>query len=120
MQTLEQPKLENITLYYREGSSDKVYQAGIERARERFVVNFAYGRRGTTLNAGTKTNVPVEYEQARHMRVEVFTKRWLRPNSRRGLCDRLDSSMRWKRNCASKRLDRRCERRCGFGNRNRY
>jgi len=32
MQTLEQPKLENITLYYREGSSDKVYQCQIEAA----------------------------------------------------------------------------------------
>ena len=62
MQTLEQ--LENITLYYREGSSDKVYQCQIEAAGERFVVNFAYGRRGSTLNTGTKTNVPVEYADA--------------------------------------------------------
>jgi bifunctional non-homologous end joining protein LigD len=65
MQTLE-PKLENITLYYREGSSDKVYQCAIESAGERFIVNFAYGRRGSTLNTGTKTNVPVDYETAKH------------------------------------------------------
>jgi bifunctional non-homologous end joining protein LigD len=58
-------KLENVTLYYKEGNSDKVYQASIEEAGERFVVNFAYGRRGTTLNVGTKTNVPVEYEVAK-------------------------------------------------------
>ena len=38
------------TLYYREGSSDKVYQAAIEPAGSQFVVNFAYGRRGATLS----------------------------------------------------------------------
>jgi bifunctional non-homologous end joining protein LigD len=67
MQTLEQPKLENTTLYYREGSSDKVYQCQIETAGERFVVNFAYGRRGSTLNTGTKTNVPVDYDSAKRI-----------------------------------------------------
>jgi bifunctional non-homologous end joining protein LigD len=67
MQTLAEPKLENITLYYREGSSDKVYQCQIEPAGERFVVNFAYGRRGSTMNTGTKTNVPVDYEDAKRI-----------------------------------------------------
>lgn len=65
MQTLEQPTLENITLYYREGTSDKVYQCAIEPASERFVVNFAYGRRGSTLNTGTKTSSPVDYDEAK-------------------------------------------------------
>jgi hypothetical protein len=36
MQILEQPKLENISLYYREGTSDKIYQCAIEPAGERF------------------------------------------------------------------------------------
>ena len=67
MQTLEQPKLENTTLYFKEGSSDKVYQCAIEAAGERFVVNFAYGRRGSTLNTGTKTNVPVEFDSAKRI-----------------------------------------------------
>ena len=67
MQTIEQQKLENITLYYREGSSDKVYQAEIKQAGERFVVNFCYGRRGNTMNTGTKTNVPVDYESAQRI-----------------------------------------------------
>lgn len=67
MQTLELPKVENITLYYKEGSSDKVYQCAIEPAGERFVVNFAYGRRGSTLNTGTKTNVPVDYDDAKRI-----------------------------------------------------
>jgi bifunctional non-homologous end joining protein LigD len=65
MQTLEQPKLENITLYYREGSSDKIYQCSIKPQGDLFVVNFAYGRRGSTLNTGTKTSSPVEYDEAK-------------------------------------------------------
>ena len=67
MQTLEQPKLENTTLYCHEGSSDKVYQRQIEQAGERFVVNFAYGRRDSTLNTGTKTNVPVNFDDAKRI-----------------------------------------------------
>jgi bifunctional non-homologous end joining protein LigD len=67
MQTLVEPKLETVTLYYRAGGSDKVYQCQIEPAGERFVVNFAYGRRGSTLNTGTKTNVPVEHDNARRI-----------------------------------------------------
>ena len=65
MQTLTE--LPTTTLYYREGSSDKVYQCQIEAAGERFVVNFAYGRRGGTLNTGTKTNVPVNYDDAKRI-----------------------------------------------------
>ena len=65
MQTLAQPKLENITLYYREGASDKIYQCSIEPAGDLFVVNFAYGRRGQTLNTGTKTSSPVDYDEAK-------------------------------------------------------
>jgi len=63
MQTLTQ--LPNVTLYFRDGPSDKVYQCQIEPAGDRFVVNFAYGRRGSTLNTGTKTNVPVDFDSAK-------------------------------------------------------
>ena len=65
MQTLTE--LPTTTLYYREGSSDKVYQCQIEQAGERFLVNFAYGRRGGTLNTGTKTNVPVSLDDAKRI-----------------------------------------------------
>ena len=44
-----------------------MYQCQIEPAGERFVVNFAYGRRGSTLNTGTKTNVPVDYDSAKRI-----------------------------------------------------
>ena len=52
------------SLYFREGSSDKEYHAAIEPKGDGYVVNFAYGRRGSTLTAGTKTSAPVPLEQA--------------------------------------------------------
>jgi hypothetical protein len=51
---------ESTTLYYCEGSSDKIYQASIEPKEDAFVVTFAFGRRGSTLNTGTKTQAPVD------------------------------------------------------------
>src|ERR1043166_2176785 len=64
--TIGPPKAEQINLYYREGSSDKVYQAAIESKGELFIVTFAFGRRGSTLNTGTKTSSPVDYETAKN------------------------------------------------------
>lgn len=58
-------KEQNITLYYREGNSDKVYQASLEECEAGFLVNFAYGRRGTALKTGTKTASPVPFEKAK-------------------------------------------------------
>jgi bifunctional non-homologous end joining protein LigD len=68
--TLNPPQTQRTTLYYREGSSDKVYQASVEPQAEGFIVNFAYGRRGSTMNTGTKTQEPVDYETA----TRIFTK----------------------------------------------
>jgi bifunctional non-homologous end joining protein LigD len=59
------PQTESITLYYREGSSDKLYQVSIEPVSDLFLVNFAFGRRGSTLSTGTKTTSPVDYETAK-------------------------------------------------------
>jgi len=53
--TISQPGTESITLYFRQGNSDKVYQASIEPKGDRFIVTFAYGRRGSLLQTGTKT-----------------------------------------------------------------
>jgi bifunctional non-homologous end joining protein LigD len=52
------------TLYFREGSSDKVYQTDIVPADNGFHVTFAYGRRGATLQTGTKTTSPVPRDEA--------------------------------------------------------
>ena len=61
---------DRITLYYRQGSSDKVYQAAIEPKEGLFAVNFAYGRRGATLQTGTKTQTPVDQATA----IKIFDK----------------------------------------------
>lgn len=56
--------IQNIELFYREGSSDKVYKASITETPKGFEVNFAYGRRGNALTTGTKTTKPVPLDQA--------------------------------------------------------
>jgi bifunctional non-homologous end joining protein LigD len=63
---MTEPQTERTTLYYREGSSDKVYQVSLEPKGELFIVHFAYGRRGATLNTGTKTSSPVDYTTAKN------------------------------------------------------
>ena len=62
---------DRVTLYYRAGTSDKVYQTAIEPAGGHFVVNFAYGRRGATLSTGTKTSSPVDYDTARKIHAKL-------------------------------------------------
>ena len=64
---MTQTQDQRITLYYREGSSDKVYQAAIEPSGPGFIVTFAYGRRGATLQTGTKTNGPVGFDEAKRI-----------------------------------------------------
>ena len=54
----------STSLYYREGSSDKEYHVQLEAKDNGFVVNIAYGRRGSTLSTGTKTSAPVAYDVA--------------------------------------------------------
>jgi bifunctional non-homologous end joining protein LigD len=55
---------DSAVLFYKEGSSDKVYQVQLEAKGSNWVVNYQYGRRGSTLTEGTKTDSPVEYEKA--------------------------------------------------------
>jgi bifunctional non-homologous end joining protein LigD len=63
-------ELPSASLFYREGGSDKVYQAWIEANGAGYVVNFAYGRRGNALSTGTKTNAPVALDAA----VKIYEK----------------------------------------------
>ena len=62
--------IQSASLYFREGNSDKEYRAAIELKADGFIVSFAYGRRGGTLNTGTKTPVPVPEAEA----IKVFDK----------------------------------------------
>jgi bifunctional non-homologous end joining protein LigD len=60
----------SIQLHCQEGNSDKVYDIAIEEKLTGYVVNFAYGRRGSSLNVGTKTNEPVDIQDAQ----KIFNK----------------------------------------------
>lgn len=54
-----------VRLEFREGTSDKVYEVDLcEVGDARFVVNFRYGRRGTSLKEGSKTAEPVLLHKA--------------------------------------------------------
>ena len=53
-----------ISLAYRDGGSDKVYNASLAEQAGGYVVNFAYGRRGNALTVGSKTTAPVAIEAA--------------------------------------------------------
>ena len=57
--------MESTTLYFKQGSSDKMYQAGIQQVDGGYTVNFAYGRRGSTMTTGTKTQTPVSYGEGK-------------------------------------------------------
>lgn len=57
--------MNSVTLYYRDGASDKVYQSAIEPSGSLFLVTFAYGRRGATLQTGVKTPEPVDFSTAK-------------------------------------------------------
>jgi bifunctional non-homologous end joining protein LigD len=56
--------MKSETLFYRDGRSDKVYQATINPQDDRFAVTFAFGRRGGPLQTGTKTSSPVDLPTA--------------------------------------------------------
>lgn len=55
----------SANLYYKEGASDKVYHATIEDLGGNYVVNFAYGRRGSALKTGSKTSSPTNLDEAK-------------------------------------------------------
>ncbi len=54
----------SASLYFKEGSSDKVYHANVEEKNGGYVVNFSYGRRGGNMTTGSKTNSPVDLDEA--------------------------------------------------------
>jgi bifunctional non-homologous end joining protein LigD len=70
VQTTPTTAIQSASLYFREGNSDKEYRASIEPKGDGFVVNFAYGRRGGTLNTGTKTPAPISLDEA----IKIFDK----------------------------------------------
>lgn len=64
--------IKTISLEFREGKSDKVYEIDLcEVGPDRFVVNFRFGRRGAKLQSGSKTAVPVARDKAERIYDEV-------------------------------------------------
>ena len=66
---------ESIQLYFREGSSDKVYVVNLKEEPTGWRVNFAYGRRGASLTTGTKTTKPVPYINAKKIYNKVVNEK---------------------------------------------
>jgi len=56
--------MRKVSLYYQQGSSDKEYHVQLVEDGELYKVNFQYGRRGSSLKAGTKTEEAVPLEAA--------------------------------------------------------
>ncbi|MEO9254019.1 MAG: WGR domain-containing protein [Tepidiformaceae bacterium] len=61
----ETPESLSATLYFKQGGSDKIYHANIKPSGTGFVVNFAFGRRGNTLQTGSKTASHVDFASAK-------------------------------------------------------
>jgi len=58
-------KTERASLYFCEGNSDKEYHVEIVEKNGNYIVLCAWGRRGGTLQTGTKTQEPVPLEKAK-------------------------------------------------------
>jgi bifunctional non-homologous end joining protein LigD len=61
---------QSVSLFYKEGNSDKEYHIQLVKESGGYVVNFQYGRRGSTMKPGSKTTSPVEKDEA----VKIFSK----------------------------------------------
>ena len=54
-----------VNMFCQKGGSDKVYHLTLEQVAGGFVVNYANGRRGSSLQDGTRTPQPVSEADAR-------------------------------------------------------
>ena len=75
--------MQQITLYYQLGASDKIYQAGIAPKDGGYVVHFAFGRRGSTLQTGVKNQIPVPYKEASRVYDRIVSEKLARGYRRR-------------------------------------
>jgi bifunctional non-homologous end joining protein LigD len=56
--------VKSISLFFKEGNSDKEYFVQIVKSDDKFSVEFQYGRVGNSLTEGTKTPTPVSEAEA--------------------------------------------------------
>lgn len=68
--------MKKISLFYKEGSSDKEYHVQVVQApgSDLFLVKFQYGRRGSTLTDGCKTPSPLPLEKANKIFDDIVKK----------------------------------------------
>lgn len=66
--------IDSVSLYFCAGSSDKEYHVQIKDAGTGHIVTFQYGRRGSTLRPGTKTDGPVDPKDARKIFDKIVAK----------------------------------------------
>jgi bifunctional non-homologous end joining protein LigD len=67
--------VQTISLYFKQGPSDKEYHASIDPQDGFYAVHFAYGRRGATLQTGTKTSTPVDLQSATNIFNKLVTEK---------------------------------------------
>lgn len=67
--------VKSIALYYKDDKSDKIYQASIDADGDGYRVNFAYGRRNSTLTTGSKTTSPVDLAAAEKIFNKLVTEK---------------------------------------------
>jgi bifunctional non-homologous end joining protein LigD len=72
---MQTTSVQTVSLYFKQGSSDKEYHASIELQNGGYVVNYSYGRRGTTLQTGTKTKVPLDLETANKVLAKLIAEK---------------------------------------------
>lgn len=74
MSAIITPNLNTISLFYKEGSSDKEYHLDILGDEQTgFTVQYRHGKRGQTLHVGKKNKCPVDYKIARSIFDEIVT-----------------------------------------------
>lgn len=57
--------IKRTALHYQAERSDKIYEVDLCRVGEELsIINFRYGRRGSQLKEGTKTDCPVSLAEA--------------------------------------------------------
>ena len=67
--------IKSTNLYYKEGSSDKVYRIALNEHVEGFTVDFEYGRRGNSLAKGSKTPSPTTLDKATTIYGKLLTEK---------------------------------------------
>ncbi|WP_081601668.1 WGR domain-containing protein [Thiobacillus denitrificans] len=68
-------QIQSVSLYFSEGSSDKTYQVQLVQTDGGYLVNFQYGRRGSSLTSGSKTPSPVDEAKARKIFDKLVTEK---------------------------------------------